>query len=579
MRDPAVSVNRASSMRASGDLSSSGGKDRRQEGTAVFKTMSDSGSQLALNVGSTGSLCKKEKSDSAFLNHAYPDAMKQSSWSDLKTLEDSLMKIAATKPMVESEQRIGRMDGILKGNVAILPNDAKGAMEYVDDRRPTEVNAGRSRSASKSEKVTGSEFGGVPSMSAEELARVLGSHTSLNFLLIDMRGKDEFTSSQIRSSVNVSLPAIILKRFRKGSVSTFNLLHFLTTQQSKLVYHEWKARAAQERSLIVVYDVDTTTGDVDSDVFTFAKTLQCGVFGNIDEENIQIAKERVKSNVSVSYLHGGFDAFSLFDTEKKFIWSSSASMEGVERSNPSDELTMAPSRLILEYGSKPAPMVIRPPAMNKISAGELKLSPQSSSPQSSTSMDLSPTNNNKAQRKRSTLSIHTPVSGGSKVDSKIGSVTNAFPELPMAAAQGSQLNAGLAQVNEAFSPEIMESVSTVNDYLLLGSDAIPTADDAVAQLQALGVTHVLNMAAEIHSKALLSEENRVITHKWIKLQDSADQEVEEAIRDGIRYIDEARAGNPNAKVLVHCRAGKSRSVTMVLAYLINREGMTLKDAY
>ncbi|KAG0146069.1 hypothetical protein CROQUDRAFT_44945, partial [Cronartium quercuum f. sp. fusiforme G11] len=35
----------------------------------------------------------------------------------------------------------------------------------------------------------------------------------------------------------------------------------------------------------------------------------------------------------------------------------------------------------------------------------------------------------------------------------------------------------------------------------------------------------------------------------------------------------------SAPVYVHCKAGKSRSVTIVLAYLIHRFRWTLKDSY
>ena len=47
----------------------------------------------------------------------------------------------------------------------------------------------------------------------------------------------------------------------------------------------------------------------------------------------------------------------------------------------------------------------------------------------------------------------------------------------------------------------------------------------------------------------------------------------------IDNIDEARKKNPNAVIFVHCKAGKSRSATVVVAYLILFEGMKQRDAY
>lgn len=37
--------------------------------------------------------------------------------------------------------------------------------------------------------------------------------------------------------------------------------------------------------------------------------------------------------------------------------------------------------------------------------------------------------------------------------------------------------------------------------------------------------------------------------------------------------------NPNAVVFVHCKAGRSRSVSAVIGYLVSKENYTLKTAY
>ena len=45
----------------------------------------------------------------------------------------------------------------------------------------------------------------------------------------------------------------------------------------------------------------------------------------------------------------------------------------------------------------------------------------------------------------------------------------------------------------------------------------------------------------------------------------------------IEFINEVK--NKNGKILVHCKAGVSRSATMCLAYLISNRKMCLNDAY
>lgn len=57
-----------------------------------------------------------------------------------------------------------------------------------------------------------------------------------------------------------------------------------------------------------------------------------------------------------------------------------------------------------------------------------------------------------------------------------------------------------------------------------------------------------------------------------------DQNICKVFQPVIDFIDGARKSNPKARVLVHCAAGVSRSVTLVLAYLMAREQMTLQNA-
>jgi protein-tyrosine phosphatase len=44
-------------------------------------------------------------------------------------------------------------------------------------------------------------------------------------------------------------------------------------------------------------------------------------------------------------------------------------------------------------------------------------------------------------------------------------------------------------------------------------------------------------------------------------------------------VDEARKEDPEAVIFVHCKAGKSRSATVVVAYLMWSEGADQNSAY
>jgi protein-tyrosine phosphatase len=65
----------------------------------------------------------------------------------------------------------------------------------------------------------------------------------------------------------------------------------------------------------------------------------------------------------------------------------------------------------------------------------------------------------------------------------------------------------------------------------------------------------------------------------ISLPDKPNSNIMHFFPQGIKFITDSLAESPDNKVLVHCFAGKSRSTTMVLAYLMEAQGMTLLEAY
>lgn len=67
-----------------------------------------------------------------------------------------------------------------------------------------------------------------------------------------------------------------------------------------------------------------------------------------------------------------------------------------------------------------------------------------------------------------------------------------------------------------------------------------------------------------------------LSHLHIPLYDSSDQNLNEYFDDAIEFIDKHIK---NGNVLVHCYAGISRSSTIVLAYLVKKCNMKLKQAF
>mmetsp|Transcript_65746 Transcript_65746/g.208088 ORF Transcript_65746/g.208088 Transcript_65746/m.208088 type:complete len:152 (-) Transcript_65746:18-473(-) len=84
----------------------------------------------------------------------------------------------------------------------------------------------------------------------------------------------------------------------------------------------------------------------------------------------------------------------------------------------------------------------------------------------------------------------------------------------------------------------------------------------------MGVTHVLNLAKELEH--VVPEH---VHRKFIGLVDTVEEDISAYFREAVEWVHAAISNQ--GKVLVHCFEGKSRSVTVVLAYLMMKAGMTL----
>ena len=90
------------------------------------------------------------------------------------------------------------------------------------------------------------------------------------------------------------------------------------------------------------------------------------------------------------------------------------------------------------------------------------------------------------------------------------------------------------------------------------------------QLIEMGVTHILNATCREYTKR-----PKYFKYLDIQLYDTHSEDAKKHFRITNRFIDDAR--NSGSKVLVHSVQGKSRAATFILAYLIGREKMKLKE--
>jgi hypothetical protein len=110
----------------------------------------------------------------------------------------------------------------------------------------------------------------------------------------------------------------------------------------------------------------------------------------------------------------------------------------------------------------------------------------------------------------------------------------------------------------------------INEYLFLGDYSCATNPMIVDQL---GVRHIVNASGGF-SNAFSADKVRYLE---VNIWDTPSANIAEHFEAAIAFIDEAR--KRNERVLSHCAAGISRSTSIVLAYLMAREGMTLRAAF
>ena len=141
----------------------------------------------------------------------------------------------------------------------------------------------------------------------------------------------------------------------------------------------------------------------------------------------------------------------------------------------------------------------------------------------------------------------------------------------------------------------------ISDKIWLGDYDHATSFDILTNL---GITHILNCASQAENKfeetGLCKFENltqfmlnvfdarltkapndmkmgRNIEYLKIHVVDDLSSDILQYLDDAMQFID--KGIEKDNKLLVHCMAGRSRSVTVLIAYLMNKKHMSLDDAY
>ncbi|KAH9948446.1 hypothetical protein B0H21DRAFT_846373 [Amylocystis lapponica] len=442
-------------------------------------------------------------------------------------------------------------------------------------------------------------------------------------LLIDTRPVGSFLAARLERSINMAIPSLILKRCRKpnGAFHDLDALRqFITTDDGKYIWDDM-----------------TTSPDWDGDVIVYDETMD-----EKDRHNTQATAwallavmEPLLDHGSVDYLEGGLMAARQHPYLRQMITSDGRSVDSSHSQYDAETLSFPPSgkktgglfQLDVTSRSKnlpqldplPSPQPIMPSAMHTWTVAGDYSTP--SPPPSQTVFSRPPppprrpsiptlrkidttsaerlngglpklqvrtvpikaatlsapilhgsSNTSLRSRSRSPSHLQLAYSNHSPPGSaRLLSPGTPLPPSPMTARPDS------AQPPTTEEPFPVFTVSTIlPNFLYLGPEL--TAEEHVDELFSLGVKRILNIAAECDDDLGLNLRERFERYSRIPMRDTVEEDnITRGVQEVCELLDDAWLHS--SPTYVHCKAGKSRSVTAVIAYLIHANHWTLSRAY
>lgn len=301
-----------------------------------------------------------------------------------------------------------------------------------------------------------------------------------SILLVDMRPDSVFTLRNIKNSINPSFPALVVKRFRKKIFSSFNLANFLANVDDQNRFNAWKQIEGEK--IIIVYDEHMEMERFDSDAWAFVSALYEGIGSEFF---------RNQAPPKIGYFMGGFEGLS--NQQKMY----SQLFMGINSSSENLDILSKPATAKKTTSKKMGK------ANLSLNFSTIKGNPKPNGEKISLSLSIIESNN------------LSSANSALKTSADSSSLSSASPA--------------------ADNARIPEPFSIVTDTIYLGSDVIPLANDGPERLDALGVTHILNMAAEIEFGRAIVESGKYKL-KWIQIYDNAEVDMDDALQEAITFI-------------------------------------------
>ncbi len=174
------------------------------------------------------------------------------------------------------------------------------------------------------------------------------------------------------------------------------------------------------------------------------------------------------------------------------------------------------------------------------------------------------------------------IDGSGEVDEGLPSTPGGRRDMKGLLGPGMKLDLGAVQRNrDTCEPTEMQlkrdkfaffdkECSRVAEHIYLGSDSVAKNRET---LRENGITHVLNCVGFVCPEYFQED----LSYKTLWLQDSPSEDITSILYDVFDYFEEVR--EQGGRVFVHCCQGVSRSTSLVIAYLMWRDGRSFEDAF
>ncbi|KAG1823002.1 hypothetical protein EV424DRAFT_1321621 [Suillus variegatus] len=464
------------------------------------------------------------------------------------------------------------------------------------------------------------------SMDPTELLIRLASPTRP--LLIDTRTHVAYAATHLLGSINIAMPSLILKRSKRTLPTFASLRQFITNDEGKEVFDSWDI----DGDVVIVHGEETDERERDNPgVIAWALLSVLARFLNPDKVwylrggivGAQLHARLRKYIINAPHSppppsqaslqlpkppkSAKGRAFLQLDTHSATGLSSSVQIEQEDQDHGGEMERPGHSPLPIMPGlslsldspidSDPPPSKLafrRPPPpwrSNTLNVDSVKTNgiTRSSTLPITPSQQVVFLHPPPASPSHLTLlhSNHTPPASAFNSSFNFN-LTNgsclgnagSYPQMPMTPSTAkptptTSTPSGTSSDAENEREEFVISTILPN-FLFLGPELISPSH--VSELQSLGVKRIINIAAECTDDRGLMLRERFERYVHIPMRDCVEEEgVRKGLSEACNVLDEAALYN--APTYVHCKAGKSRSVTAVMAYLIHSHHWPLARAY